>query len=121
MEQYPHLDLGFETQSVHTVDELERSDVLSYIPRKDICWGCTSTCTTRRRQSRIHDWFFSPSAFPTRHRMQSFFPHPQSSVPKRDCLHSSTSPCPRKLSQLSLPFSLPVFAQSSIKARIFLA
>lgn len=31
MEHYPHLDLGFETQSVHTLDELERSDALSYL------------------------------------------------------------------------------------------
>lgn len=31
MEQYPHLDLGIETQSVHTLDELERSDALSYL------------------------------------------------------------------------------------------
>lgn len=32
----PHLDLGLEMQSVHTLYELKRSDAL--ISRKEICW-----------------------------------------------------------------------------------
>lgn len=113
MEQYPHLDLGLETQSVHTLDELERSDALSYLGKISV-----GDVQVHVRHESAN---FSSSAFPTRHRMHLFFPRPQSSVPKRDWFHSAASPCPRKLSLLSVPYSLPVFAQSSIKARIFLA
>lgn len=113
MEQYPHLDLGLETQSVHTLDELERSDALSYLGKISV-----GDVQVHVRHESAN---FSSSAFPTRHRMHLFFPRPQSSIPKRDWFHSPASPCPRKLSLLSVPYSLPVFAQSSIKARIFLA
>lgn len=84
----------------------------SIIPRKDICWVHVQVHVRHESAN------FLSSAFPTRHRMHSFFPRPQSSVPKRDWFHSPASPCPRKLSLLSVPYSLPVFAQSSIKGDV---